>query len=264
MKTIKIIAMTLWGVMLGMNLASCSNNDDESTSNPFPGITWRCISSTVTDLNDSQKINYIEVGEACQFFNDNKCFFLDANGRAYIGGSYVSSPQESDWTSACEHYYWSGDSLTLVASDFDRWIGTFTINGDEATYNYRYENWRSLGNGQSELTERELNRYESKFVKVGSSETASTTSSLIGTVWSGTNPYTNYGVKITINSSTCTVTVNRTDGTLYDEQECSYTYDESTGTFSCVYNNDTVTGKISGNTMTYTDKYGTYSLTKES
>lgn len=41
-----------------------------------------------------------------------------------------------------------------------------------------------------------------------------------------------------------------------------YIYDEDTGTFACEYDGG-ITGKISGNNMTLTDRYGTYTLTRK-
>lgn len=87
---------------------------------------------------------------------------------------------------------------------------------------------------------------------------------LIETVWVGTNPYTGYKVKVNIkNGSKCIVTVYTRKSNLYNQKECNCLYCDTTGTFSCEYNNHTITGKIEGNTMTLTDEYGTYTLTKK-
>lgn len=92
-----------------------------------------------------------------------------------------------------------------------------------------------------------------------------TTSNLIGTVWAGTNPHTGFGVEVSIKNGTkCVITVYEPNSTdLYDQEECSYLYSEATGAFSCEYDSFTITGKIEGNTMKLTDKYGTYTLTKK-
>ena len=92
-----------------------------------------------------------------------------------------------------------------------------------------------------------------------------TPSNLIGTVWVGTNPNTGFEVEVSIKNDTkCIVSVYRPNSTdLYDQEECAYLYSETTGAFSCEYDGYTITGKIEGNRMELTDKYGTYTLTKK-
>ena len=92
-----------------------------------------------------------------------------------------------------------------------------------------------------------------------------TPSNLIGTVWVGTNPNTGFEVEVSIKNDTkCLVSVYRPNSTdLYDQEECAYLYSETTGAFSCEYDGYTITGKIEGNRMELTDKYGTYTLTKK-
>lgn len=90
------------------------------------------------------------------------------------------------------------------------------------------------------------------------------TTDLIGSVWTGTNPHTGYGVEVKVkNDSKCVVTVYEPNSsTIYDQEEAFYIYDEETGTFACEYDGG-ITGKISGNKMTLTDRYGTYTLTRK-
>lgn len=92
-----------------------------------------------------------------------------------------------------------------------------------------------------------------------------TPSNLIGTVWIGTNPNTGFEVEVSIKNDTkCIVSVYKPNSTdLYDQEECAYLYSETTGAFSCEYDGYTITGKIDGNRMELTDKYGTYTLTKK-
>ena len=92
-----------------------------------------------------------------------------------------------------------------------------------------------------------------------------TPSNLIGTVWVGTNPNTGFEVEVSIKNDTkCVVTVYKPNSTdLYDQEECAYLYSETTSAFSCEYDGYTITGKIEGNRMELTDKYGTYTLTKK-
>lgn len=92
-----------------------------------------------------------------------------------------------------------------------------------------------------------------------------TPSNLIGTVWVGTNPNTGFEVEVSIKNDTkCIVSVYKPNSTdLYDQEECAYLYSVTTGAFSCEYDGYTITGKIEGNRMELTDKYGTYTLTKK-
>ena len=92
-----------------------------------------------------------------------------------------------------------------------------------------------------------------------------TPTNLIGSVWVGTNPNTGFEVEVSIKNDTkCVVSVYKPNSTdLYDQEECAYLYSETTGAFSCVYDGYTITGKIEGNRMELTDKYGTYTLTKK-
>ena len=96
-------------------------------------------------------------------------------------------------------------------------------------------------------------------------EEPQSTSDLIGTVWRGTNPHTDYVVEVEIkNDSRCVITTYEPDGsTVYAQEECSYVYDEATGEFVCQYDGYETTGKITGNTMTLTDIYGTYTLKRQ-
>lgn len=103
------------------------------------------------------------------------------------------------------------------------------------------------------------------FVACSDDDEPQTTANLIGTVWVGTNPNTRFEVEVNIkNDSKCVITVYEPNSTdLYDQEECAYLYSETTSTFSCEYDGFTITGKIEGNTMKFTDKYGTYTLTKK-
>lgn len=103
------------------------------------------------------------------------CFKLFDNGicKFFYPNDYsedeIRNTTEEDLEPDYRQYYeWDGSTskLTLIHADYDRWIGILTINGNEATYLYRYENWVHLGNEESELTEKEKNWYKSTFVKI--------------------------------------------------------------------------------------------------
>lgn len=91
--------------------------------------------------------------------------------------------------------------------------------------------------------------------------------SLIGTDWAGVNGV-QCDVKVHIgNSSSCMVTVYYPNSTsVYNRQECAYTYNETTGRFVIIYSdgneykNYEMQGYIKGNTLTVSDKYSTYTL----
>ena len=97
--------------------------------------------------------------------------------------------------------------------------------------------------------------------------TIPTAISLVGTDWKGVNGG-NCNVKVHIgNSTTCMITVYYPNSTkVYNQQECTYTYDEKTGRFTVKYSDSSeykdyeMMGYTKGNALTVSDKYSTYTL----
>ena len=77
------------------------------------------------------------------------------------------------------------------------------------------------------------------------------------------NPHTGYPTKVEVkDASKCVVTVYEPNSTtIYQRDECTYTYDSKTGAFSVRFDDYNVIGFIKGDTMTLTDnRYGTFDL----
>ena len=100
-------------------------------------------------------------------------------------------------------------------------------------------------------------------------ESASQTNSLVGTEWKGKNG-NNYMVVVKITSGNqCSITVYYPNSTkVYNSKVCTYVYNDSTGHSILNYSDDkyyddyAMQGYIKGNSLTVTDKYSTYTLTK--
>ena len=89
------------------------------------------------------------------------------------------------------------------------------------------------------------------------------TEDLIGSVWEGINPHTDYFTKVEIkNDSKCAVTVYPSNSPANSYSEvCTYVYDSSTGNFNVKFDGYNITGFIKGDTMTLTDSgNGSYDL----
>lgn len=42
-----------------------------------------------------------------------------------------------------DYILYKGSSLTIYELDWDRWVGSFNIDGDELTFTYKYQDWNS-------------------------------------------------------------------------------------------------------------------------
>lgn len=73
---------------------------------------------------------------------------------------YLRSQTVESWDESCyidndgdlvfrgEIWTLKGNVLTIIEADLDRFVGTVEINGDELTYNYKYEAWRTTSYGE--------------------------------------------------------------------------------------------------------------------
>ena len=57
-------------------------------------------------------------------------------------------------------YQVDGNKLTIFELDWDRWVGTYVIHGDELIYTYKYQNWSAA---TETMTEEYPEVYVSKF-----------------------------------------------------------------------------------------------------
>ena len=119
MKTFKMIGMALVAVLMCVNFAACGGDDeDEPEVSSIVGI-WKFTSN-----ND---------GAGTLTFKDNGTLIWD--GGEESGSNYT--------------YTLKGNELKIVWDGDDYTLGTFTIYGNNATYEYRWYD----GNGNSDGTE---------------------------------------------------------------------------------------------------------------
>ena len=123
MKTFRFIGMAIIAVLLCVNFTACSNDDgDEPKSSSIVGV-WEYTSNN--DGNGTMT-----------FKNDGGLIWISDNDNEIISGSNYT-------------YTLKGNELKIVWNGDDYTLGTFTIYGNNATYEYR---WYS-GNGNSDGTE---------------------------------------------------------------------------------------------------------------
>lgn len=107
MKTLRLVGMALVAVLMCVNLAACSD-DEESEETSIVG-TWKYSSS----------------------YEGNGTFTFKSNG------SLVWDDGEE--TTSNHTYTLTGSELKIIFNDNDDYtLGTFTMNGKNATYKY---NW---------------------------------------------------------------------------------------------------------------------------
>lgn len=164
-------------MMVVAGFTACSSDDDDNnggaSSQELLG-RWVCIQSTFTPNDEGRdddnyywredqgdyKYGYgLAVGEGFKLFSGNKCFILKSG----IDGTEVTDPTESQWTpDEGETWTVSGNTLTLIEGDDDRFVGTYEISGNKLTFTYKTQDW----NGDSHtLTGEYPKTYVSVFEK---------------------------------------------------------------------------------------------------
>lgn len=151
MKKCKFLAFALFAVLTCVSFASCSDDDKDAPSSADIVGTWECVSGT--EHGGAYEEHDFAKGAIIKFLAGNKAFI------EYWGGSAIFGYTEANWDSE-EDETWTlkGDNLTIMESDLDRYVGTISVNGNEMTYSYKYEDW----NGSKYV---EFGPYVSKFVK---------------------------------------------------------------------------------------------------
>lgn len=179
MRVFKFFAFALLGVLACVSFASCSDDDDKNLSEELLG-TWVCVESTYTNPTYRNE-NGFAVNDALIFFDGyfksedkltsalagKKCF--DVHGDA---ADDLSEYTELKWNQMVEWYgdeqefepiyQVSGNTLSIIECDLDRYVGTFSVSGDELVFTYKYQNWKyetGVMVDESEET------YVSKFVR---------------------------------------------------------------------------------------------------
>ena len=172
MKTLRYFGLALLAIVLCINLSACSD-DGETSSTPNILGTWECIEGAY----------YMETGKIIKFLNGDfdeskynkggtlkgkKCFFSNINNND------TNNLTESQWNKEIikdgdtfefpELYTLKGNTLTLMECDYDRWIGTISIENDIMTYTYKYQNWRVI-DSDKQIMEEEKGPFTVKFQK---------------------------------------------------------------------------------------------------
>lgn len=107
MKTLRSIGMALLAVILCVSFATCSDDDDESST--LAGTTWKIIT---TDEEDMEGVTFT--------FNENKTVTVNPS----IWSKVTWSVSDND--------------LKIVFQDDDYIQGTISINGNSAAYQYMW------------------------------------------------------------------------------------------------------------------------------
>ena len=191
MKTLRLIGTAVAAVVLSVGLVGCSDDDDDQVSpmaNDILGL-WECVES------DSEDIYAFEPGDMLKFFEGEfdesqyieggqlkgrKCLY-GRNGDFNVDGDYdANGPTETQWNQEVAKYQGNGDeyylsfpeiytldgsSLSVIACDYDRRVGTITIDGDVMTFTYMYQDWRVISNPGGAIMEEEIGPFTSKFQK---------------------------------------------------------------------------------------------------
>lgn len=146
-------------VVMAIAFTSCGDDDDEEPTTDIVG-TWICTQTTNDENGEDMGF---AIGDGFKLFASGKAFIL-YDGYAYVEGvGDVADPSESQWDKE-EGDTWklSGNQLTVMESDLDRYIGTIAVNGNELTFTYKYQNWNY---DSGTMTEESKETYVSKFQK---------------------------------------------------------------------------------------------------
>lgn len=131
-------------VIMATAFTSCSDDDDEPAADIVG--TWECITGTIHDWNYG--------GDD---FEKGDCITFMKGGRCLLPWDDISDPEDG-WSS----WILKGNELTVMECDLDRWIGIITVNGNEMTFTYKYQNWHY---DSGTMTEESKETYVSTFKK---------------------------------------------------------------------------------------------------
>ena len=111
MKTLRFIGMALLAVVLCVNFAACSDDEDEPQTTPatLAGTTWKIVTS---DENGMEGATFT--------FNEDKTVTVNP----------------SMWSKVT--YSVSDSNLKIIFNDDDYIEGAIAINGNSATYQYKW------------------------------------------------------------------------------------------------------------------------------
>ena len=159
MKTLRFIGVALLAVVLSVNLASCSDDDEEENGSSYSvndviGV-WQCVSQT----GNENEYKFID-GDHIKFFSNDyveeedvpevtgkNCYINWKDGWRREGSQEYTLEEMKNLPNPGEDndiaYTVNGNVLSIMESDLDRWVGTIVIEGDVMTFSYTYQNWNA-------------------------------------------------------------------------------------------------------------------------
>lgn len=124
MKTLRFIGMAIVAVIMSINFAACSDDDEKEATTTIEG-TWKYTSSSDEDLRSG----------TFTFKND--------------GGLVWNDGEET--SSNCS-YTLSNNKLKIVLNQDDYIEGTITISNNQATFKYTWHDYAGEWNDDTEYT----------------------------------------------------------------------------------------------------------------
>ena len=165
--------MVLMMVFMGTVVFSSCGDDDYDNDNDNGNVQlsesiqgiWKCVSTTHTEIDNPENSEEgFDVGARIKLIADGICF-IDFRGEGFElpNGGIKDNPTKYDWTSEDgDKWYLKENNLTIMESDLDRWIGTVSVNGNEITFIYKYQNWNY---DKQTMRWEGKETYTSKFIK---------------------------------------------------------------------------------------------------
>lgn len=160
MNKLKFLVGALITVLASVNCISCSDDDQNGSATTDLSGIWRCVETNYVEDDSgysSSEKGFLK-GTSLIFFNGEfksadgmisgkKCFIVDAQESDNLTNyTELAWNRDVDVTHSTQEfpevYNLSGNNLTIMECDLDRFVGTISINGNEMTYTYKYQNWQ--------------------------------------------------------------------------------------------------------------------------
>lgn len=179
MKALRLIGMALLAVVVSVNFCACSDDEEENISSYSEDILglWECIEGS-EGLPTGTVLKFFEGEFDESRYNEGgtlkgkKCM-IGWGGSFELGEESVTDPTEAQWDEFVRYYgdgeffelyTLSNNSLSIFECDYDRWIGTITMEGDIMTFTFMYQDWIWYATDRQEFV-KETGPYVSVFQK---------------------------------------------------------------------------------------------------
>lgn len=125
---------------LCVNFTACDDDDDEyaSYATEILGL-WECIETS------HPMDGFFDEGDGVKFFDgwytDPEWDFVSGK-KCFLANSpdYLTDRTEDQWSGGYR-YTINSNTLVVMESDADRYVGTIVIDGDILTYTCMYQDW---------------------------------------------------------------------------------------------------------------------------